>query len=428
MEGNCDQLSTVGTSPDTARKWHTLIASFFSYGFDAIDFMILAFTIPFIMKEFGISLEVAGLLGTAGMIGVGFSGVLIGILSDRKGRKIALVTSVATFGLFTFAIYFSRSWTDVLVLRFLAGLGLGGVWGVVSTLISEAWPAKTRGRAVTFVLSAWPIGVMAAALIVTGFLKTHGWHFVFLLGGSSVLLIPYIWLYVPESGEWLARRPVAAKSTTRSQRSLLATIFRGELKAQTIIGTLTSAAGFTAYWGANTWLPTYLVKERMLSGSMMAWYIFVLNIGMFAGYQLFGYVADHFGSRKALLLSLVGAGVMLPVYASVRDPILLFWLGPLMALFFAFPGLFGAYFPRLFPTDVRSLGSGFCFNVGRGISAFSPFFFGSVGNAWSLSIAIGLCGLGFFLAALSTLFLPDLRESVGSITAPDDRLNSGQGA
>jgi MFS family permease len=426
MQSNRDQFSATGASP--AQRWHTLAASFLTYCFDAIDFMLLALTIPFIMKEFGISLEVAGLLGTAGMIGVGFSAVLIGVFSDRCGRKMALILSIATFGVFTFAIYFAKNWTDVLILRFLAGLGLGGVWGVISALVSESWPARTRGRAITFVLSAWPIGVMAAALTLTGFLKTHGWHFVFLLGGGSLLLIPYIWRYVPESNEWRTRRHVEARSDKYSNRSLFAAIFRGELKAQTIIGTLTAAAGFSAYWGASTWLPTYLVKERMLSGSTMALYISVLNIGMFIGYQLFGYVADRLGSRKALLLSLAGSAVMLPIYASVRDPVLLFWLGPVMALFFAFPGLFGAYFPRLYPTEVRSLGSGFCVNVGRGISAFSPFLFGGVGRTWSLSIAIGLCGLGFFIAAVLTRLLPDIREQKYSMTMPDGRLNSGQGA
>jgi MFS family permease len=426
MQSNCEECSTGEASP--AGRWHTLVASFLSYGFDAIDFMILAFTLPFIMKEFGISLEVAGLLGTAGMIGVGVSGVLVGLFSDRYGRKTALITSISIFGAFTLAIYFARDWTDILILRFLAGLGLGGVWGAVSTLVTESWPKETRGRAVTFVLSAWPLGVMAAALMVTGFLKTHGWHFVFLLGGSSLLLIPYVWLCVPESNEWRARQHVVTRTDTHLNRSLLAAIFRGELKGQTIIGTLTSAAGFTAYWGANTWLPTYLVKERMLSGSMMAWHIFVLNIGMFIGYQLFGYVADRFGSRKALLLSLVGAAVMLPIYASVRNPLVLFWLGPVTALFFAFPGLFGAYFPRLYPTEVRSLGSGFCFNVGRGISAFSPFLFGSVGHAWSLSMAIGLCGFGFFIAAVLTHLLPDIREPKRPIALVDEPLNSGQSA
>src|SRR5215469_6976924 len=103
MQSNRDQFSTAATSP--AQRWHTLAASFLSYGFDAIDFMLLALTIPFIMKEFGISLEVAGLLGTAGMIGVGFSGVLMGVFSDRCGRKMALITSIAIFGVFTFAIY-----------------------------------------------------------------------------------------------------------------------------------------------------------------------------------------------------------------------------------------------------------------------------------------------------------------------------------
>jgi len=97
---------------------------------------------------------------------------------------------------------------------------------------------------------------------------------------------------------------------------------------------------------------------------------------------------------------------MLPLYASVRDVALLFWLGPVMGLFFAYAGPFGGYFPALFPTRLRSLGAGFCFDVGRGIAALAPFPLGSIAMSIGLSRCMALCALAFFLAAVVVWRMP----------------------
>jgi hypothetical protein len=98
---------------------------------------------------------------------------------------------------------------------------------------------------------------------------------------------------------------------------------------------------------------------------------------------------------------------MLPLYAATRDPQLLFWLGPVLGLFFAYTAPFGSYFPALYPTRMRSLGAGFCFNVGRGLAAFAPYVLGQLGGKIGLSASIALCAAGFLGAALFMLAMPE---------------------
>jgi len=411
---NLGHNAILGASVRTTR-WHVLAAGFLCYGFDAMDFMMLALSLAAISAEFHLSLGAAGLLGTAGMIGVGLSSLLFGWYADNYGRRRVLLVAVTVFALFTAAAYWARGWSDLLALRFCAGLGLGGVWGVVSALINEVWPHETRGRAIAFVLSSWPVGLIAAAIIARAVLPHHSWRLLFLLGGSALLAVVYVWFMVPESATWRAQREAMRRAAAErgsgngsDGRVAISEIFAPGLARRTWLGTLVAACALTGYWGVNSWLPTYLVSARGLSAASMASFIIMLNLGMFAGYQLFGVVADLVGLRRSLLICFVGAAILLPVYASIHEPRWLFWSGPVLGLFFAYTGPFGAYFPQLFPTRVRSMGAGFCFNVGRGIAAFAPYAFGELATSIGLAASIGWCAVGFLLAALVMCLMPDL--------------------
>lgn len=388
-------------------RWHVLTAGFLSYGFDAMDFMVLSLALAAITSEWQLTLGEAGLLGTAGMIGVGFSSVVIGWYADNYGRRRALLFSVAMFAVFTAAIALARGWWDILILRFLAGLGLGGVWGVVSAYINETWSPQQRGRAIAFVLSSWPIGFIAAATIARWVLPNHGWRMLFAFGGVALLATLYIWRFVPESEVWRHERD-EQRARGKPMRVSVGEIFAPGLARRTLLGTFAAACALTGYWGVNTWLPTYLVRERGLDQASMATFIIVLNVGMFIGYQLLGYIADRIGRRKALILCFAGATILLPVYAATRDATVLFWMGPVLALFFAYTGPFGSYFPELYPTRMRSLGAGFCFNMGRGVAAFAPFAMGQMATSLGLGASIGLCAIAFFLAGLTMIFMPEV--------------------
>jgi MFS family permease len=373
------------------------------YGFDAMDFMMLALALPFLIAEWNLSLGEAGMLGTAGMIGVGLSGVALGWFADRFGRRRALIASVAIFAIFTAAVALARSRWDVMILRLVAGLGLGGVWAAVTALINESWPRESRARAVSWVLSMWPVGVSVAAVLAAAVLPRFGWRGLFPFGALGLLAALYVFFFVPESPLWRAERARA----TSVPRVAVGEIFASGFRKHTLLGTLTAACFLTAYWGANTWLPTFLVRDHGLSAASMGRYLLVLNAGMFCGYSLLGVLADRIGKRRTLVLSFVVVSVLLPIYASLDDLDALLWIGPVVALFFAQTGIFGAYFPELYPTRIRSLGAGFCFNIGRGIAAFAPLVMGQIAGSVGLARGIALCGAVFLLAGVVMYFLPD---------------------
>ncbi len=379
-----------------------LTAGMLCYGFDALDFMLLAMAMPQLIAQWHLGLGEAGLLVTAGMIGVGLSGLVLGWYSDRSGRRRALLVSVVVFALFTAGIAFAQSPVQVMVLRFFAGFGIGGVWGAVTALIKESWPAASRTRAISWVLAAFPLGVIAAAVLAWALLPRYGWRPLFLCGALALLSAWYVFRFVPESVAWsAARRAPAGSAPTR-----WLAIFAAPHRWHTICGTLVATSGLTAYWGINTWLPTYLVRTQGLGPTGAFECLLLLNVGMFCGYPLLAAAGERYGKHASLVVSFALVALMVPLYAQVRDPILLFWLGPVMAVGFAQTGLLGAYFPELFPTALRSLGAGFCFNAGRGFAAFSPYLFGELATRFGLARSIALCGIGYLVAALFMLLLP----------------------
>ena len=369
-----------------------------------MDFMILALSLALITQELGLTLAEAGLLGTAGMLGVGLSSVVVGWYSDNYGRKPALLFCVTTFAVFTAAVYWSSSWWDIMILRFLAGLGLGGAWGVITAFINETWPNESRGRAIAFVLSSWPVGYIIAAAVAREILPDYGWRILFLFGGTALLAAIYVALAVPESEVWLKARHQRDK-----EQIAIAEIFHEDIRKNTFLGTIAAGCALTGYWGANTWLPTFLIQERSLDAKEMTSFIIVLNIGMFIGYQVFGWIADRIGQKRALIICFTGATILLPVYTQLEDKTLLFWFGPCLGLFFAYAGPFGAYFPTLFPTRIRSLGAGFCFDIGRGIAALAPFALGTFAMSQGLAVSVALCAFPFLLAAIVITLMPSDR-------------------
>jgi MFS family permease len=405
-------------------KWRVLFGGFFSYTFDAMDILLLAMCLQAIMADLHLTPAAAGLLATSTMIGVALSAVIMGWYSDNYGRRAALQVSLVSFSIFTMAIAITTSYWEILVLRFVAGLGLGGLWGVISAYISETWPIHQRGRAAAFALSSFPLGVALAAYFAGHIIPEYGWRAVFWTSGLALLVSIYIHFFVPESAAWKAQHEARKEAGERDHKKpdsvTLDEIFTRDLAKSTILGALVAGLSLSAYWGTTTWLPTYLVKERGLSVSDMGMFMTVLSVGMFIGYQLFGWLADTIGKRHALLITLFGCAITLPMYALATDRMVLLWLGPVYAFFIAWVGLFGSYFGELYPTRVRATGAGFCFNVGRGVSAFAPVLFGGLAQMIGIQLALGVCGVLFLLAGIVMLFLPNTEILAQKHSAEDE--------
>lgn len=382
-------------------KWVVLAGSFVAYMFDAVEILLLSFALPAIRAEFGLTTTQGGLLATATLLGIGVSSVTVGWLADNYGRKRALMASLAVFGVFTAALAVVPGFTMFLVLRFLAGLGLGGVWGVVSTYVVETWPAAQRGRAAAFVLSSFPIGGVVAAVLSGALLPD--WRLLFLVAGAGVVIpLVIVGVFFRESAEWERQKstPVRVKE-----------IFSPQLRRRTLLGATVAGLAMFGWWGASTWLPTYLQTVKGIPTATVALFMTVLNLGMFVGYNVFGLIADRIGRKYALVLSLAGVALTLPLYVVAADRTALLWLGPMFAFFAAFAGVFGAYLRELFPTRVRTTGAGFCFNVGRGVSAFAPLTLGALAITAGFGTGLLVCAAFIACAAVAMTFLPDLRSA-----------------
>jgi MFS family permease len=393
-------------------RWIILGGSFLAYMFDAVELLLLALALPQIRQDLGLTIGQAGLLATSTLLGIGLSSLVVGYVSDNFGRKKALIGCLAVFGAFTASLSLVTSYEAFLALRFLAGFGLGGLWAVVSAYVVESWPEESRGRAAAFALSSFPVGGIVAAAL-SGLLLPD-WRMMFLVAGAAVLIpIIIVAACFEESGEWARERSQTAQGEVVS----VAEIFAPDVRRTTLVSTVVAGLALTGYWGSSTWLPTYLA-ERGLDPRTVGLFLLLLNLGMFIGYNVSGWIADRLGRRETLVLFLVGVTLTLPMYAVTGDRTLLLLLGPLFAFCLSFAGIFGSYLGELFPTRIRTTGAGFAFNVGRGISAFAPFLLASVAVSVGLSGGLMICAACFGVAGLLTCALPSTRRQQAELAVP----------
>jgi MFS family permease len=404
---------SVSVKKGISAKWRVLTGNFIGYTLYAMEFMLLSLALPFIIREWNLSTEKAGLLATSTLVGVGISALWLGWYSDKYGRKKALILAICIFGAFTSAGALAQNWEQLMILRFLAGLGLGGIVGLSAAFISETWPKHQSGRATSFVMSSWPIGYAIAAILGVFILPAFGWRALFATGLVAFLCALYIYLFVPESEAWMESNK-KKMTENKSSKTSLKELFSGKLTRITVLGTLVSLCMLSAYWGINTWLPTYLMGVRGLDAAKSGMLIVVINIGMFIGYQLFGWIADKIGKRKALMLSFFGSAVTVPIFLIVKNVEILFWLGPFVLFFLVFTGIFSSYFSDLYPIHLRSMGVGFCFNIGKGLSAFAPFALGVIASSYGYEIGFAWCAIVLVAAGLLMLLLPETNHNTST--------------
>ncbi|HXR97900.1 MAG TPA: MFS transporter [Terriglobales bacterium] len=404
-------MASSSTAPVAPFRWRltssaqrsTLVAAGLGWMLDAFDVMLYSLVLTHLMAEFGMSKGTAGFLNTLTLMASAVGSLIFGLLADRFGRRRMLSLSILTYSLFTFACGFSTSITMLATLRFFLGLGMGGEWNAGATLVAETWPSAWRGRALGIVQSSWAIGYALAALVAGLVLAHASWRWVFFVGVLPALATLWIQHGVPEPELWrrqpkVAPKPALWRAATPRLLSLLAM----------------NTFGMFAWWGMFTWLPAYLVLPIAQGGRGFALvgstgFLIILNLaGMFPGYLLFGVFADLYGRKPTIIFYLVAAAILVPWFASARQPLMILLAASLVAFFgtgfFTGSGILGS---ELFPTAIRATALGVSYNVARGLSAFAPLIIGRFGETHGLSGAFYLCGIAFALAAASAWFVPE---------------------
>ncbi len=398
----------------TREQWRVLLAAKFGWMLDAMDFMLYTMAVGQLRTYFGFGDDTAGLLGTVTLVMSGVGGAIFGYVADRFGRTRALMGTILIFSFASLGAATSQTVWQLLFWRAVLGIGMGGEWASGAVLVSETWPAHLRNKAISIMQSGWALGYMAASIsaaLILGApsLGADAWRWLFVLGVAPALFTLWIRRYVREPDSW-TRKP------KQSGPNPFAVIFGPGLITRTLLIIALGSAVQFANWGLFFWLPTFLARPVAQGGAGMGvvgslpW-IIPVQLGAYAGYLTFGFIADWIGRRRAFVLYMIAAAVLVPIYGQMaRSPMVLLALGPLLGYFgYGYFSMFGGFVAELYPAAVRATGQGTSYNIGRMAGAVAPLTIGVIATMPGIGIGLALSVTSaFFLLAAGLVFtLPD---------------------
>ncbi len=363
------------------------------------------------------------------MLGAAVGGIFLGSLGDRIGRSTrALGVSILFYSVFAGLGAFAKTQEQMLVLRFLVGLGVGGVWPNAVALAAECWPDKSRPIIAGLMGAALNGGILMLSQIArTWHITPESWRWIFQLAAAPAVLGLLALKVIPESPLWLASRSrrgdeadssklTPAASSRQPLPSPLRELFRPPLLHLTLIGILIGSIPMVGAWAASKWMIPWADKVGGATAPgykaiTQGWWALGAVLGSFTGAQ----IAAWLGRRRAYAIMSAGAAVLTALMFLGTAPLqgsflpIVFAQGFVATLFF---GWLPLYLPELFPTRVRAAGSGIAYNVGRFATALGVFAAGALFAAMGGSYPkVGAtCGLIYLLGIVVIWWAPDTTD------------------
>jgi len=343
------------------------------------------------------------------MLGAAIGGIALGALGDRVGRTRAMGVSILFYSLFAAMGSLARSQEQMLLLRFLVGLGVGGMWPNGIALVSECWPRASRPVVSGVMMAGLNAGILLLSQLARHWPVTpESWQWIFKLAGVPALLGIVVLLALPESPQWLGAR-AARKTPVTPLREL----FQPGMARITLAGILISAVPMVGAWAASKWMIPWADKvaggaDAGYKAATQGWWALGAVCGSFMGAQL----AARMGRRRSYLLISICATALTLAMFQLTAPLRPGFHAVVCAQGFAatlFFGWLALYLPELFPTRVRATGSGLAYNSGRFATAagvlLAGFLFSALGGDYA---RVGAwCALIYAFGIIAIWFAPD---------------------
>jgi MFS family permease len=417
----------------SSQQWRSGIAAWLGWLFDGLDMHLYTLVYAqFVAELLHVSSTAdpsvgrhASIIQAGFLLGWALGGGFFGRIGDRLGRSRALCLTVLTYALFTGLSFFAQTWWQLFIFRFLSALGIGGEWAVGASLLSETWPKKWRAWIAAVLQGGVNVGVLLAVLcnwLMAPIVSTQP-RYLFLVGIVPALLVFWIRKAVPEPEEWHA-----AKAKARDNEPSVRDLFRGTVKRTTIFVIIVCALSLTAHWAFMFWhqiqlknLPDVIGLPTTVKNGLGSKALYLVMMASIIGNFAAAAIARVVGYRNAIAILCLGyLAAMIGTYAVERPhQQLLYWLA-VPGFFQGVFALFTMYLPPLFPTLLRTTGAGFCYNIGRSISACGVVFFGLFSTVGDYRKTLLYAGFLFLPAAVFALFLPELRDKPDRVDQPAD--------
>lgn len=348
-------------SLSTSDRWHAVSAGFLGWTLDAFDFFVLVFLVDTLAKQFHVSTEKIIFTTTATLAMRPIGAVIFGLLADRYGRRKPLMANVILFSVIELLCGFAPNYTVFLVLRTIYGIGMGGEWGVGTSLAMESAPPRWRGALSGIVQSGYPMGYLLAAVAARFLLPVWGWRAMFWAGGIPALLAFYIRTKVKESEAWEQNRAPTVAAILGTVRQ------HGKLFGYLV---LLMTCMMVLSHGTQDLYPHFLQSVHGFTTHSISTIVIVYNIGAVLGAIFFGSLSEHIGRRHSMLAALALSLTMIPVWAFGNT-----FNGLMLGTFllqFGVQGAWGiipAHLNEMSPHAVRGLLPGLAYQLGILIAA-----------------------------------------------------------
>ena len=397
--------------------------------FDGYDLAINGVVLPLLMKEWGMSAVQAGMLASTALAGMMFGAMSFGMLADKIGRKKVILICVSLFSLFTFLGGFASNPTEFGILRFVAGLGIGGVLPNLVALTSEYAPQRLRSTLVTAMFSGYAMGGIMAALCGSWLAADHGWQIMFYIAIIPLLFVPLFWKFLPESLTYLvkakkqdqaryflqkvepsaqvtAETQLVLSSNDQTASASVKALFSENRTAGTLLFWLAFFMCLLMLYALGSWLPKLMMAAGYSLGSSLM-FLLALNIGAVIGTVSGGVLADRF-DFKPVLISMLTVGILSLVGLGFNSP------QPVIYLLVSLAGassigcsiLLYSYVAQYYPVAVRSTGIGWASAIGRTGAIVGPIVIGlllgmELPHKWNF-IAVAIPGI---IGAIAIFFI-----------------------
>lgn len=388
----------IASEPSRRVVTLAIVSVFVGLVVDGMDMQMLSLALPLLMEDFRLTKVVAGSLATWTYVGMGVGGILGGWLADRVGRAKVTAWALAFFSVTTAMLAFTQSYWQFALIRFFSGFGLAAEYSIGNMLVAEYVSTRWRTTTGGLMQAGWSVGYVAAAMLASYILPKFGWRPLFFVAIIPVVLAVWMRRAIPEPPSWKNVR----QKTAAEKRNEWADIWADKSIRRTFLyWSIVAIALQFGYYGANSWLPSYVAKDLGVNLKTMGWYVAGTYAAMIFGKLITGWLADIFGRRLMYTLSCIGTAAVLPLVVKFATPGNIALLLILFGLFYGAPYAVNAtYMNESFPTAVRGTAMSTAYNVGRVGSIISPLFIGAVATQYSIGLGIALLGVAYAVCGI----------------------------